>query len=156
MSRSIAYHEATLHMKCIGVKATIPKVCLHTKPEHDNTDKEFQHYLFHTLSVHTSHCMATHWLLQLRFCTYCGAYGRHKSCQLKRPCPSVPSKAGLQALRMLSKDVNPGFRKEHPRGSKTSVLAPRKCSFGKLRRAKEAYKTSRANCKRAQKSYFKH
>jgi hypothetical protein len=109
---------------------------------------EFQHYVYSTLSVHKSHCMATHGPLQLRFCTYCGAYGRHKSCHLKRPCPLIPSKAGLQALRMLNNDVNPGFRKEHPRGSKTSVLAPRKCSFGKLRRAKEAYKTSRANFKR--------
>ena len=34
MSRSIAYHESTLHMKCLGGKAIVPKVSLHTKPEH--------------------------------------------------------------------------------------------------------------------------
>ena len=78
MSRSIAFHKTTLHMKCLGGK-TLPNRTLHNRAGTDNAE-DFQHYLFHKLAVHKSHAMATHGPLQLRFCTYCGAYGRHKSC----------------------------------------------------------------------------
>ena len=154
MSRSLAFHQATLHTKCLGGSSIRANLVLHTKPKEDDAE-EFQHYLFHKLAIHKSHCMATHGLLQLRFCTYCGAYGRDKACHLKKACPMVPSKGGMQALRMLSQDINPGFRKEHPRDPKAHSGAgiSRKCSLGKLRKAKEAYKAHRCRLKALQAAH---
>jgi len=90
--------------------------------------------------------MATHGPLQLRFCTYCGAYGRHKACHLKNPCPLIPSKAGKQALVSMDKDINPGFRNAHTKEPK-GVRHLGKCSFLKLRKAKMAYTKHKARLK---------
>jgi hypothetical protein len=111
--------------------------------------EDFQHYVFHGLSVHKTHTMATQGILQLHFCSYCGASGKARAYHLKHACPLVPSKAGRQALNMLANDVNPGYRKEQPKGSKARFESevPRKCSLGKLMKAKAAYKLHRSNLK---------
>ena len=138
-NNSIVHHQASIHMKCLGGKAQTPNVYLHSKPNDDYGNDDFDNYHYSNLLVHKSHCMATHGPLQLRFCTFCGAYGKHRSTHLKLPCPPVPSKAGIQALQKLQNDVNPGLRKDLPRGAQAKAMTPRKCSLSKLRKAREAY-----------------
>ena len=144
LHRNKAYLEAVLHMRCLGCKGSLPQVTLHTKAMEDGAE-DFQHYSFHGLSVHKTHTMATHGLLQLHFCTYCGAYGKARAYHLKDPCPPNPSKGGKQALGMLDRDVHPGRRKGTSRkGQLHPEVGPnRKCSFGKLQKAKAAYKRRR-------------
>jgi ribonuclease HI len=145
MSRSIAFHESTLHMKCLGGKV-LPNTILHSKSGKDHAE-DFQHYLFHKLAVHKTHTMATHGPLQLRYCTYCGAYGRHKSCHLKQPCPLIPTKGGKQALAMLIRDLDPGEREVGIRHHRNA-----KCSLAKLSRAKLAYHRHKSKDIRAKAS----
>jgi hypothetical protein len=46
--------------------------------------------------------MATHFQLQLHFCTFCGAYGSKRSYNLQLACPALPTKAGLEVIRLVS------------------------------------------------------
>ena len=62
--------------------------------------------------VHATHVMATHFLLQKHFCTFCRAYGSQSSKYLQRPCPKVPKKAGLEALKLISRGIRPDIYKE--------------------------------------------
>ena len=139
MSRNMAFLKQILALKCLGGQGSLPQAILHTKPMEDCADP-FQHYVFHGLSVHKSHSMATSGVLKLHFCTYCGAYGKSRSHHLHKACPLVPSKAGRQALNSIALDKNPGYRKEKPRGPKAHFEAgiSRNFSPRKLGRAKRA------------------
>ena len=102
----MAYLEAVLHMKCMGsVGAHFPSIRLFSS---DGTDS---HYMFGRTRVHATHVMATHYHLQTNFCTFCGAYGAKRSKYLQRPCPSLPTKAGLEAIRLISIGRRPDHHK---------------------------------------------
>ena len=78
--------------------------------------------------------MATHYLLKLHFCTFCGAHGAKRSYRLQAPCPPCPPKAGREALRLISKGFRPDVHKAsfeerrgrqvfNPQGKKRPVKA---------------------------------
>ena len=135
MSRSQAYLEAVLHMKCLGAKGTRPCVSLHTKGQHDMSE-EFEHYFFHGLRVHKSHTMATHGGLMLHFCTYCGSYGKSRANNLQKECPQVVSKYGKQALNMLKQDKHPVNQNKTPEVPHAHIESgiSRSSHSGKLRK----------------------
>lgn len=97
MRKNLPYLEAVLHMRCSGTKFT--GLELVQPPKMDEGI-----FLFHRLRVHSSHRMATHFGLQIHFCTRCGFYGQPagKVVGLRDPC-SPPTRAGIQALRNILK-----------------------------------------------------
>ena len=107
LSKNLAFIECALNMKCMGkVGASFPGTKLFS------TDKSCDSYLFGTTKVHASHTMATHYHMQLHFCTFCGAHGHRRSKNLQKPCPKMPTKAGMEAIRLIAKDVKPDVYKQ--------------------------------------------
>ena len=113
MRSSIAEIEAVLDMKCpliVGKTLSgIDRICL-------------EHHLKHTANiypvgqvrVHSSHALANHFGLGMRFCSCCGAHGQNRSNHLKRPCPGRASESGKEALRLILKGKAPGiYLKSH-------------------------------------------
>ena len=58
MNKNMASLTDTLALKCLGAPDSLPQVILHTRPMADGAE-DFQHYIYHGLSVHKSHNMAT-------------------------------------------------------------------------------------------------
>ena len=137
MNRSQAYLEAVLHMNCLGSMKSLPCVSLHTRGQQDLAE-DFSHYFFHGLRVHKTHTMATHGVLMLHFCSYCGAYGKSRSNNLQRECPPVASKYGKQALNMLALDRHPVNQDKDPEVPQAHRKAgtSRSSHSGKLRKPK--------------------
>ena len=130
--KNLAFIECVLNLRCMGsVGAHFPSYKLFSS---DGSDS---HYLYGGTKVHATHVIATHFLLKKHFCTFCGAYGSQRSKNLQRPCPKVPTKAGLGALKRISKGIRPDCYKEahvarFGRQSRHRVKLPRN-SLTKLR-----------------------
>jgi len=69
------------------------------------------HYMFGRVQAHATHVMATHYLLKLHFCTFCGAHGSRRSYRLQASCPHTPPKAGRGAIRLISLGKQPNVYK---------------------------------------------
>jgi hypothetical protein len=111
VERNLAYLEAILHLKCMGsVGAHFPSYQLLS------TDGSYSHYMFGRTKVHATHVMATHFHLQVHFCTFCGAYGSKRSYNLQSPCPALPTKAGLEVIRLVSLGKRPDTYKARHEG----------------------------------------
>ena len=97
--KNLAYLECILNMKCFG-RLGNNSFTLHSLPNSGPSIEagDTEHYIFHGVRVHQSHAMATHWDLELHFCTFCGAYSQHRSKYLSVPCGLAPSKHGREAL----------------------------------------------------------
>ena len=90
MHRSMAEIEAVLHMQCPLVVSR--KFCgidmIRLEHHLKHTDDI---YLVGQERVHSSHALANHFGLGLRFCSCCGAHGQNRSNNLKKPCPGRAS-----------------------------------------------------------------
>ena len=67
--------------------------------------------MFGRVQAHATHVMASHYLLQVHFCTFCGAHGSKRSYRLQAPCPHTPPKAGREAIRLISLGKKPNVYK---------------------------------------------
>ena len=95
--RNMAFLECVLSLQCMGsVGARFPSYQLFPS---DGSDSQ---YMLGRTKVHATHVMATHYHLKVHFCTFCGSYGAKRSKNLQRPCPAIPTKAGLDAIRLIS------------------------------------------------------
>ncbi len=70
MSRNLAFLEAVLELRCITSNNSVSYQLVNLPREDDEI------FLFHRLKVHSSHKVATHFGLQVHFCTRCGCYGQ--------------------------------------------------------------------------------
>ena len=94
ITKNVGCLESVLHMPCLGDGTGHDR-------QHSLDTTANQHYMFGRVKVHPSHLMATEGSLGVRFCMHCGAHGTNRSNHLKLPCPHKPTKAGLEALRLL-------------------------------------------------------
>ena len=101
-SKNLAYLECILNMRCFG-RLNRDSLTLHSLPKsnHRLDPEDTEHYLFHGVRVHQSHAMATHWDLQIHFCTFCGAYSQYRSRHLAKPCTLAPTKQGRENLHNI-------------------------------------------------------
>ena len=108
MRKCMAYLEALLHQKCpdsvskhfSGIDL-ITLVSDYEQPENDV-------YLAGQVRVHSSHALAVHYGLKLKFCTCCGAHGKNRSNYLAKPCKRKATRAGRGALRLIRRGKLPG------------------------------------------------
>ncbi len=103
-SRNLAFLEAVLELKCITSNNSVSYQLVNLPREDDDI------FMFHRLKVHSSHKVATHFGLQVHFCTRCGCYGQPsgKSVGLARNCVA-PTRQGRQALNNILKGKWPAY-----------------------------------------------
>ena len=113
--RNLAYIEAVLELACITSHRSVSYELVNMPQEEEVCD------LFHKLRVHNSHKAATHFGLNIYFCTRCGHYGQpsRKSIGLARHCVA-PTRQGSQALRNILRGKWPTYI-----GSKVANRVPK-------------------------------
>ena len=104
MSRNLAFLEAVLELKCITSNNSVSYQLVNLPREDDDI------FMFHRLKVHSSHTVATHFGLQVHFCTRCGCYVQPsgKSVGLARQCVA-PTGQGRQALNNILRGKWPAY-----------------------------------------------
>ena len=103
-SGNLAFTEAVLELPCIHNNRSASYQLVNLPKEEDDI------LLFHKLKVHNSYNVATHFGLEVHFCTKCGHYGQPagKSIGLAQPC-AAPSRQGRLALRSILKGKWPTY-----------------------------------------------
>ncbi len=94
IAKNVGFLESILYMPCLGDGTGRDR-------QHSLDATSNEHYMFGKVKVHSSHLMATKGSLGVHFCMHCGAHGTNRSNHLKLSCPHRPTKAGLEALRLL-------------------------------------------------------
>ena len=99
MAKNIAFLECIFNLSCMGsVEADFPSYKLFPSGGSD---------MYGRTRVHATHVMATHYHLKTHFCTFCGADGSQRSKNLQKPCPTIPTRAGIGALQLIYQGREP-------------------------------------------------